>query len=216
MEPEGTVREPEAAGPVGTAPEGTRGVLETPTGVAEGRLETAEDGAGALGILQPVNHSMMISWMLTLTSMPVQPPRKAASSARASQERVARLSPPARRPRAPRRLMLREARTVSVRKPEMSTKRPLARSREASAEVATDSQSRTIAFSSTPREQLEPDNQTARAARASTSREAASLPAAQALRYTRISASMSTARLVFRKAAREAWAWTERAPASST
>jgi hypothetical protein len=231
--PEGIVTEIEPAGPVGTPPAGTltegiepvgtepegiRGVLETPMGVAEGRLgmETEAEGAGAPGMLQPVNHSMMMSWMLTLMSMPVQPPRKAASSARASQDRTARLSPPARRPRALRRLMLREAMMVSVRKAEISTKRPLTRSRDVSTEAETDSQSKTTAFSSTPREQLEPDSQTARAVRTSTSREAASLPAAQAWRATRISASMSTASWVFRKAARVAWAWTERAPASST
>jgi hypothetical protein len=112
----------EGTEPVWAGPEGTRGVLETPVGVAEGRLGTEEEeGAGAPGMLQPVNHSMMISSMLMPMSMPVQPPRKAASSARASQERMVRLSPPARRPRALRRLMLREARMVSVRKPVIST-----------------------------------------------------------------------------------------------
>jgi hypothetical protein len=59
--PEGMVTE--GIEPVGTEPEGIRGVLETPMGVAEGRLgtEAEEEGAGAPGMLQPVNHSMMMS-----------------------------------------------------------------------------------------------------------------------------------------------------------
>jgi hypothetical protein len=211
MEPPGIETETEL---VGAGPE-LRGMLGM-TAVEEGRLGTELEGAGAPGKPQPVNHSKMMSSMLTLISIPVQPARKAASSARASKDRASRLSPQARMERAPRRLTESRLKMVSLRKPVMSTRRPETSSRETSTVAPRDSQSRTTAFSSTPREQLEPESQTARAVRTSTSRDEASSPLAQALRARRTLASMSTATLVSRKAARMAWAWTERTPPSPT
>ena len=188
----------------------------------EGRLGTEAEPEGEEppepppGRLHPVSHSMMMISMVMLMSIPVQPPRKAASSARASQDRRVRLSPASRRERAPRRLTLSRARTSSVKKPVRSTRRPVTTSTEASAVTATESQSRITALSSTPREQLESVSHRAREVRRSRLRPVASLPSAQAFRAARTLTSMSTETSASRKAAMEAIAPVERTPDSST
>jgi hypothetical protein len=51
----------DGTGVVMTKPEGTRLVLDTPVGVEDGKLEREADGTGAPGMLQPVNHFVIMS-----------------------------------------------------------------------------------------------------------------------------------------------------------